>query len=435
MADWDAALAAADVRVLLMSVFHLTGDERWLADPYRPARDVRLVADPEAGFPPAVATEIRSVARDLLKAGAEPVVTDPDPELFGRMMSWCLGEEVPPEYVPMMRTDLGFADGDVHWTDGPPPDLDLDVLVIGAGVSGLCLAAKLDRLGIPVRVVERRDSVGGTWRDNRYPGCGVDTPNHFYSYSFAPNPHWRHYFSPREEIEVYLADCADRLGVADLVTLGTEVTEARWDEASARWQVALRGPDGDTTTSAAVLVAAAGHFGSPNEVALPGLDEFAGRSFHTARWPDDVDVTGRRVAVVGTGASAMQVVPEIAPIVDHLTVFQRTAQWARHVPLYDAAVDPDAHRLFEAVPYYDRWYRFAQAWRYGDGLLRFLRKDPDWPHPERSLNRTNDRHRREMTDHLLAELDGRPDLVAKCLPDYPPFGKRILIDNGWFRTL
>ncbi|MEJ7800146.1 MAG: NAD(P)/FAD-dependent oxidoreductase, partial [Ilumatobacter sp.] len=132
---------------------------------------------------------------------------------------------------------------------------------------------------------------------------------------------------------------------------------------------------------------------------------------------------------------SMQLVPTIADEVESLTVFQRTAQWSRPVPEYNEPVADASHWLFQNVPFYDRWYRFAQFWRYGDGLLRFLRRDPDWPHHERSLNKTNDRHRREITDFIEAELEGRPDLLAKCVPDYPPFAKRILIDNGWFATL
>ena len=146
-------------------------------------------------------------------------------------------------------------------------------------------------------------------------------------------------------------------------------------------------------------------------------------------------LAGKRVGVIGTGASAMQAVPTIADDAAALTIFQRTAQWARPVAEYRLAMDPAARLLFSAVPYYARWYRFTEFWRYGDGLLRTLRKDPAWSDPQRSLNRTNDRHRREMTDYIRAQLSARPELIEHCVPHYPPFGKRILIDNGWFETL
>ena len=166
-----------------------------------------------------------------------------------------------------------------------------------------------------------------------------------------------------------------------------------------------------------------------------GQDDFDGEILHTARWPQDVDLAGRRVAVIGTGASSMQLVPTIADEVAALRVFQRSPQWVRPIPEYGRPVDPAAQWLFENLPHYAKWYRFGEFWRYGDGLLRHLRIDPEWEHPERSLNRTNDKHRREMTEYICAELADRPDLVEHCVPSYPPFGKRILLDNGWFSTL
>lgn len=141
------------------------------------------------------------------------------------------------------------------------------------------------------------------------------------------------------------------------------------------------------------------------------------------------------MAVIGTGASAMQLVPAIADRVGTLTVYQRSPQWARPVAEYDQAVTPASQWLIRNLPFYATWFRFTLFWRYGDGLLRHLRKDPAWPHPERSLNRANDRHREELADYILGEIGDRDDLVEKCLPTYPPYGKRMLIDNGWFRAL
>jgi 4-hydroxyacetophenone monooxygenase len=182
-------------------------------------------------------------------------------------------------------------------------------------------------------------------------------------------------------------------------------------------------------------VGAIGHFNRPSVARFPGDERFNGRLFHTSRWPDDVDLAGKHVAIIGTGASSMQTVPAIVDAVSTLTIFQRTAQWARDVPHLNDPVRPAEEWLFRHLPYYGTWTRFTQFWRYGDGLLRFLKKDPDWPHPERSLNRINDRHRQEMTDHILRELDGRPDLIEKCVPTYPPYGKRILLDKGWYAAL
>ncbi len=431
-----AAVDAADLRPLVLALFHHTGDERWLSDPFLPRRDVRLIADPTAGFPPEIQQEIKAEAVRVFAAGAPVVVDDPGRDRFHQMMNTFLGEQVPEEYVQLMREDMGFEDGDAHWAEGQDDLVAPDVAIIGTGVFGLCLAAKLDRLGIAFTMLERNEEVGGTWLNNRYPGCGVDTPNHFYSYSFAPNPTWRHFFSPRDELQAYVEQCATDFGVRDRIRFGRRLTSARWDEGASRWRLTASLADGSTEEiDAAVLVAATGHFDQPVNVSFPGLDDFAGPVHHTAQWPDGVDLAGKRVGVIGTGASSMQVVPTIVEEVSALTVFQRTAQWARPVPEYNAPVDPAGQWLFEHVPHYAKWYRFGLFWRYGDGLLRFLRRDPEWPSPERSLNRTNDRHRQEMTDFIETSLAAKPELIPRCIPDYPPFGKRILIDNGWFDAL
>ena len=433
-----AAVEAADLRPLVLALFHHTGDERWLQEPYVPRRDVRLIADPAAGFPPEVQEEIKAEARRVFADGtASVVVDDPGRDRFHEMMNIFLGEAVPDEYVQLMREDMGFESGDAQWSAAEPADADKpDVVIVGTGVFGVCLATKLDRLGIPFTMLERNDEVGGTWLNNRYPGCGVDTPNHFYSYSFAPNPAWRHFFSPRDELQAYVEQCATDFGIRDRIRFGRRLTSARWDEAGGRWRLSAEVSDGSTEElHARVLVAATGHFDQPVNVAFAGLDDFGGQVHHTAQWPADVDLADKRVGVIGTGASSMQVVPTIAGEVESLTVFQRTAQWARPVAEYNLPVDPAGQWLFEHVPHYAKWYRFGLFWRYGDGLLRFLRKDPEWPHPQRSLNRTNDRHRQEMTEFIESSLASKPELIPHCLPDYPPFGKRILIDNGWFETL
>ena len=435
--DLAAALAAADLRVLVVCLFHMTGDRKWLEPPYRPVRDVRLIADPDAGFDPAVGAEIRRAAHEWLSGqSCSPAVDDPGADSFAEMVSVFHGETVPDEYIPLIRQDMGFEHNDVDWPHDEVPVDRPDVIIVGAGVSGVCLAAKLRRLGIDHRVFEKNADVGGTWFENRYPGCGVDTPNHFYSYSFAPNSQWKHFFSPRDELQAYVEDCATAFGIRDRIEFDTTVMGASWDSDSKRWNVTVRGLDGtDRVESAAIFVAASGHFNQPTVAEFPGQSEFAGEIFHTARWPDDADLIGKRVGIVGTGASSMQVVPTIAGEVDSLTIFQRTPQWARPIPEYNLRVASESQWLFDHVPYYDRWYRFAQFWRYGDGLLRFLKKDPNWEYPDRSLNRINDRHRQEMADYITDKLASHPELIDKCTPTYPPFGKRILIDNGWFDTL
>jgi 4-hydroxyacetophenone monooxygenase len=427
------ALASADLRVLLMVLFQTTGDEHWLS--FRPKRDVQLIADEDAGLTAAEQNEIRVAAHGLLSRGDDlrPAIANPDAALMKRMMEVCLGEDVPPEYAPMMREELGFESRDVAWSGDPGTQLE-PVLIVGAGVSGIGLGARLGRLGIPYLICERNGDVGGVWLENRYPGAGVDTPNHSYSYSFGRPFAWSRYFSTRDEVLAYLRQCADEFEVRANIRFHTSVESARWDAESRRWIVGVRGPDGCEELAVPMLVSAIGQFGKPAMPAIPGAEDFEGAAFHSAEWPQGLSCEGKKVAVIGNGASAMQIVPSIVDQVESLTVYQRTAQWVRPITRYRDAIGP-AQWLLDHVPLYAAWFRFTMWWRYGDGLLPLLRKDPAWPHPERAVNERNDRHRVEMIGHIESELGDRQDLIAKSTPDYPPFGKRILLDNGWYQAI
>jgi 4-hydroxyacetophenone monooxygenase len=431
-----AMVAEGDLRIMLMCLVHLTGDRKWLSAPFTPRRDVRLVADPGAGLSAEVADQIRSAVANLLIEGLPaPVIGDPGPDLMQEMMNVCLGEIVPSEYVGMMREDMGFVSRD-QGLAVPTEASEIDVAIIGAGVSGIGLGAQLGRLGISYRIFEKNPEVGGTWWDNRYPGCGVDTPNHAYSFSFGPRHQWSRYFSLRDEIQSYLVNSADTFEVRPQVQFETEVVAAHWQAESHNWLLTLREADGRThQTTAPVVVSALGILNVPRWPRIDGLESFAGTMFHSARWPDGVDLSGRDVAVIGTGATAMQLVPAIAPEVNSVTIYQRSAQWARPIEGYRDQIPAGSQWLLTHLPFYVEWFRFTMLWRYGDGLLPFLRRDPEWPHPERSMNRINDRHRQEMADYIVEQLGDRADLLEVCIPDYPPYGKRILLDNGWFATL
>ncbi|MBV8924135.1 MAG: NAD(P)/FAD-dependent oxidoreductase [Bradyrhizobium sp.] len=436
--DLSSAIAEGDIRVLLMVLVHLTGDEKWLEPPYRPKRDVRLIPDPDAGVPLEIQHEIRAAVVKLFEHGApQPVITDPGNELILRMMRATLGENVAPEYAPLMREELGFVPREARWAKRPaePVLARHHVLIVGCGVCAIALAAALGNLGIPYTIVEKNDELGGTWYVNRYPGCGVDTPNHSYSYSFGPRNPWTRYFCQRQELLDYLKTVAAEYGIRDHLRLGTELTSSRWDEHKRRWISTLKTSGGEETFESTVLVSAIGQLNDPFPAAFKGQENFAGLKLHSALWNDDIKLDGKQVAVIGTGATAMQLVPSIADRAASVTVYQRTAQWARPVKGYSDPITEGAQWLLAHLPFYVQWYRFNMFWRYGDGLLPFLRKDPAWPHPERSVNRGNDRHRQELTDFILSELKDRPDLVEKCVPTYPPYGKRILLDNNWFKTL
>ncbi|MFN3257946.1 MAG: flavin-containing monooxygenase [Ilumatobacter sp.] len=435
----DRALEDADIPILLMVLVHLTGDMRWIAEPYRPLRDVRLFPDESGGLSPEIRREVRSAAAaELHKLVEGATVFEPSTDEYASMMSACVGEAVPPEYVGLFLEEMGFVPSTPDKTlDGdPPPGPPRDVLIIGAGFSGLAAAIRLQASGFEFTIVERNSSVGGVWVDNTYPDAGVDTPNHFYSFSFRPNLAWSSYFSKQPEVLSYIADCAEHYGILERIEFDTEVLETRWVESDQQWDTTLRRSDGrHDRIRSDVVIAATGHLSQPQIPDIEGLDDFTGPVFHTSQWRHEVDLSSKRVAMVGVGASAIQAARTVAAEADHFAVFQRSPQWVAPNPDYHRNVSDEKLWLLANVPRYANWYRFVRFWRYGDSLLQSLFKVDGWDHADRSVSPANDRHRRFFTEYLLSELEGRDDLIAKTLPTYPPFGKRMLVDNDWFKTL
>lgn len=433
--DLKAAVAEADLRVLLMVLVHLTGDEKWLQGPFKPKRDIRLIPDPSAGLTAGVQQIIRDSAVELLASEKVPVIHDPGDEMMRRMMSVSLGEDVPEEYARMNREEMGLKSRVSDWpvdTDGTSRK---EVLIVGAGVCGIALAFSLKQLRIPFSIVEKRTDVGGTWFVNRYPGCGVDTPNHSYSYSFGPRYRWPRYFSRREDVQAYITKVVDEFDIRSHIRFGTELKGSQWNEASNCWVSTIECAGKTEVVRTSLLVSAIGQLSDPSIPRIDGAGDYEGVKFHSTMWPDDLQVAGKNVAVIGTGATAMQFVPSIVDEAKSVVIYQRTPQWARPIPGYAEPIGEGPQWLLEHVPFYAEWFRFNMFWRYGDGLLKFLKKDPTWKHPDRSVNSINDRHRQEMLDFIKSELGDRQDLVDKCVPTYPPYGKRILLDNGWYKTL
>jgi 4-hydroxyacetophenone monooxygenase len=435
-----SALDAADPATLLLSLVQLTGERHWL-DAARP--HIHGPMNYQEFMPEELRSSIRDRLSEAMAEQRQPNAAGqaPDDALLREMMSVATGEDVTDDYVAMMREDLTLdtlSSRKLDWRK----QLDrsalsaTEVVIIGAGMSGLYAAIQLQQAGIPFLIIEKNEAVGGTWYENVYPGCGVDTPNHFYSYAFEPNHDWSYYFAKRDELWTYFERIADKYALRDHMRLGTEVTEARFDEREGVWRIMAQDARGGCEEfSARVLVSAVGVLNRPKLPDIAGLDSFAGPAFHTAQWDKDFDWRGKRVAMIGTSASGHQVGPTIAPDVARLMIFQRSPHWVVPNPNYHAGVSAGKKWALANVPFYLRWYRFQLFWAFADGLHTALQVDPDWPTPQRSLNAVNEKHRRFMERHMRAELKDRPDLLAKVIPDYPAYGKRILIDNHWFRML
>lgn len=434
-----AALEHAHLPTLVMALVHLTGDTTWLSDRYKPARP-RGGEDPDdGGFPVEVQREIRDAAEQAVLAwrAGKPLYTDLSDAELHRMMCHYTGENVDPATVPMAAEEIGLVDRDDTWRLPAVPQATerLRAIVIGAGLSGICAGIKLDAMRIPYVVLERGTDVGGTWYANRYPGAGVDSPSHLYQYSFEQHADWSRYFAKRDEIHAYYSRVCDKYGVRKNIRFRTEVTRAIWREELAEWEVHVQGPDGPDVLYAPIVISAVGLLNRPSIPAIPGAGSFRGPAMHTAEWDTEVDLTGKRVAVIGTGASAMQLVPAAAQVAGHVTIFQRSPQWATPMFNYHNEVPEEVRYLMRHVPYYLAWYRYRQFWNWNDRLHPHLQIDPNWEHPDRSINAVNDRTRKFLTNYIVGILKDRPDLIEKCVPDYPPYGKRMLLDNGWFETL
>ncbi|MEA2362162.1 MAG: hypothetical protein QOD71_1307 [Thermoleophilaceae bacterium] len=289
--------------------------------------------------------------------------------------------------------------------------------IVGTGFSGIGMAIKLLREGERDFVVlERADDIGGTWRDNTYPGCRCDVPSHLYSFSFAPNPNWSSTFSPQPEILEYLRDVAARFGVLPHVRFGTEMHSAEWDEAEARWRLDTSG--GPITAD--VLIAAQGPLSDPLIPELPGLDSFEGASFHSAEWDHEHRFEGERVAVIGTGASAIQFVPKIQPLVGRMHVFQRTPPWV--LPHPNRAMRGWEHKLYSRLPAAQLAMRAGIYWARETFVLQFR----------------NRRMRKLATRMALRQLEQQvpdPGLRAKLTPRYELGCKRVLPTDEWYPAL
>ena len=296
------------------------------------------------------------------------------------------------------------------------------VLVVSAGFAGLGTAIRLDRHGFTdFVVIDKGAEVGGTWRDNTYPGAACDVPSQLYSFSFARNPHWSRSYSPQPEIQDYLRDVATRAGVLDRFRFGVEMQDANWDESDRVWRVQTSaGP-----VTADILVSGAGGLSEPRLPDIEGLDEFGGELFHTAQWDHDVDLTGKRVAVIGTGASAIQVVPAIAGKVAHLDLFQRTAPWV--MPRNDRPYTAVEKAAFRLLPPVQAAYRAGIYWGLEARVPLFARVPV--------LGQVMGRGATAIaTRHIHSAIDDA-DLRAAVTPDFAIGCKRILISNDYYPAL
>lgn len=442
------AIAVCDPAPLLMSLIHLSGDES-LLDEFgsrlqlsTPGTHYAAAAKnllPAGQYPDDVVADIRARAVAMLVDSDTDRVARlgvPDAELFRRMAQVATAQQVDDEFVPLLREQAGFvaAQRVVPITRTPSPDFH--VVVIGAGIVGINAAVKLGEAGFGYTVIEARDEIGGTWTRNTYPGAAVDTPSHYYSYSFELNPHWTRYYPTGPEYQDYLLAVVEKYDLRRNMRLRTVVESAVWSEPEQRWDVTIRRADGTVEhLRANAVVTALGMLNSANIPDVDGMADFGGRIIHTSEWDTELDLTGKRVVILGTGCTSVQVVAGIVDEVSSLDVVVRTPHWIVPERTVVHEVSEPQRWAMAHLPYYQEWFRLRSYWFASDNLYRLPRVDPDWARTHFSASEENDMVLRNAEKYLQDSFVDRPDLIDKLRPDFRPYAKRIVKDPGFYAAL
>jgi len=437
-----AVLREAHLPSLLAALAMLTGDHALIPDHLRP--DITALFDPNAGLTEADLDEARELAFEALRRyrdGGCVRAPDPDNDELLSLMAFLIGDAgLLAQYREFFIEELGLGGHDPRapqWSkEAVAPDRRFTVAIIGAGMSGLAAAHRLGQAGVDHVLFEKNTELGGTWWENTYPGCRVDVPSHLYSYTFATRDDWPQLYSKQAALLEYFNDVADDLDLRSRIRFGTEVREARFDEERGTWTLAVSGPGGEDTIEVNAVISAVGQLNRPSFPGIDGLDSFAGPSFHSAQWDHSVDLRGKRVGVIGTGASATQFVPEIADEVGELVVFQRTPNWIAPSDDYHSDTPEGLRWLMRHVPTYAHWYRLWLFWRMADGLLPAAKVDPAWDGDDTAVSWLNDAVRLVLAEYISLQLPDDPELTAQVTPRYPPASKRIVRDSGkWLDAL
>jgi 4-hydroxyacetophenone monooxygenase len=433
-----AAMEAADVTCLRAAIYQLTGDPELRAL----KTDPNALAAMDRAAPPALErAEDHALVRrkaiealERLRAGTLQVPPPPRPEAFGPLIELFLSEEVEPHLVRFWWEEFGVDPlprrFDIANSRGA--DLaDYNVVVIGGGMNGVTAAIALKAAGLPFTVLEQDSDLGGTWHRNRYPGARVDLVSMSYCYTHEPFYPWKHYYAEQSELIDYFRHCVAKHGVENHFRFNTRVTGLRWDADAKLWHVEATGPSGVQRLRARFVISAIGLFGRVNWPGIDGLESFQGRLMHSAEWDQGYDYSGKRVAVIGTGSSGVQLVAPVAAKAASLSIFQRTPAWIANVPTYQSTVAQTQRWLMDNVPYYRNWLRIAAVYGVGDVYSAALDVDPEWTEPG-SVNASNHRLRTNLLGYLTSKIGHRPDLMEVCVPDYPPLSRRLPKDNGWY---
>ncbi|MDT2007978.1 NAD(P)/FAD-dependent oxidoreductase [Rhodococcus opacus] len=428
----------AETPALLMVVGHLTDDVAVLRDEWRPDPDLL----PQGNLDPVTEAEVRRYCLARLEEFADsgaPVPSRPSASMLQAIGDWGLGglgDEVTALLDQALVPDLEDRRAPDWTAESLDPDREFRVAIIGAGISGLLAGLRMKQANVPFVIFEKGNEVGGTWYENTYPDCRTDVHSHIYAYSFFPYD-WPSYFCRQGVILDYLKDFAKHYGLNEHIRFGTEVANAKWDDESQHWTVSTADATGRTDTEVFhAVVSAVGQLNRPNIPNIPGIDTFEGSAFHSAQWDHSVDLSGKRVVVIGSGASALQFAPAVAKTADQVTIVQRTPPWLFPTEELRRDIGEGERWLLRHLPMYRAYYRFTIFLPRVVGQLDAATVDLQYPPTERAICEEGDLVREALTASLLEQIGDDDWLMEHVVPDYPPGAKRIIRDDGtWIRTL
>jgi 4-hydroxyacetophenone monooxygenase len=382
---------------------------------------------------------IQSRAAAFLKSyrdqGAGDIPYGP-PERLRRSLNLAAGIDLPASEFQLWLEQLALDPWarSLVWRE-PPPAQDLRkfvVAVIGAGMGGLNAAVQMKHAGIPYFVIEKNDEVGGTWYENRYPGARVDSPSRTYTHIYGVDFEYPNAFCPQRENLKYFKWVADHFDLRKHITFKSEVKSVIWDESAKLWEIKAEGPDGPRLWRANAVITSVGFLSRPNMPNIEGMESFEGKAFHTARWPAGLELRDKRVAVIGTGATGYQLIPELAKLAGHTFVFQRTPNWCFDTRGYLDPFPPQVNWLDRNFPYIRNFIRFRVSWLTGpESVSKTMRIDPEF-NDQHARSERNKKAWAQQMEFIKTKLADRPDLIEKMTPVAPPYSARpIIVDANY----
>ena len=422
------AVEASDLAALRVALFQATGDAE-LAE-----------FGPVATLDDADRARLADRAALLLETRIDGFQRRiPSDEELRELMDMVLGVPTRDEHFEIRRKFLAFTPFPFQHErseDAAPVPEGFEVAIIGAGPAGISMAVQLERLGIPYVLYDRRSEIGGTWSIHKYPDIRVDTLSITYEFSFEDEYSWSEYFARGEEVRTYLEFISKKYGVDKHTRLGHDLEDARFDDESLTWHLTFQGPDGRRVErDVNMVVSAAGVFAKTKLPDIDGIDEFEGTIVHPTEWTSELDVQGKRVAVIGNGSTGVQLMAPVAEKAEHLSVFQRTPQWIAPRPNYGRPVEPEVRWLLDNLPGYWNWSRYTSI----IGLMTwhedFLVPDPEWERKGGHITKKSEDLRDFLVGYIKEQVGDRPELLEKLVPDYAPMVRRPVVDNNWYQSL